>query len=344
MKIPLALQSQLMRPKGIQNLLRLNNPSSSLLLQPRIRHNIRSLSSVAASAKPASASSNKQPTLPTSDQLRILALHSSIPMVGFGFMDNLVMITAGDFIDATFGVAFGLSTLAAAGFGQCCSDVVGVTSGGIVDATVSKLNLPRHMLSPDQLDLGISRRWSTLGACSGVLLGCLLGMSCLFFMDTDRNDKARKAKELQSIFESVMGDGAKTFNAERTTLFMLGEDNKELWSKVASGTAGIIKCPADQGIAGACVQSGEVVNIADVYKDDRFNQTVDKSTGFVTRSILAHPIKNADGVILGVIEVCNKKNEDGTPGQFNEFDERLLRMLSSHVSSFISIINDGNDG
>ncbi|CAJ1944373.1 unnamed protein product [Cylindrotheca closterium] len=264
-------------------------------------------------------------------------------MVGFGFMDNLVMITAGDFIDATFGVAFGLSTLAAAGFGQCCSDVVGVTSGGIVDATVSKLGLPTHSLSPDQLDLGISRRWSTLGACSGVLVGCLLGMSCLFFMDTDRNEKARKAKELQSIFESVMGDGANTFHAERTTLFMLDEEKKELWSKVATGTDGIIHCSADEGIAGACVKSGKVINIPDVYKDDRFNQTVDKSTGFVTRSILAHPIKDAEGEILGIIEVCNKKNDDGTPGHFTEFDERLLRMLASHVASFISIINNDDD-
>jgi hypothetical protein len=39
-------------------------------------------------------------------------------MIGFGFMDNLVMITAGEAIDSTFGVALGISTLTAAGFGQ----------------------------------------------------------------------------------------------------------------------------------------------------------------------------------------------------------------------------------
>ena len=37
---------------------------------------------------------------------------------GFGFMDNVVMITMGDLIDSTLGVTFGLSTLTAAGFGQ----------------------------------------------------------------------------------------------------------------------------------------------------------------------------------------------------------------------------------
>jgi hypothetical protein len=42
-------------------------------------------------------------------------------MVGFGIMDNFVMITAGDAIDATFGEKFAISTMAAAGFGQCCT-------------------------------------------------------------------------------------------------------------------------------------------------------------------------------------------------------------------------------
>jgi hypothetical protein len=39
-------------------------------------------------------------------------------MIGFGLMDNLVMIQAGDLIDSTIGVTLGLSTLTAAAFGQ----------------------------------------------------------------------------------------------------------------------------------------------------------------------------------------------------------------------------------
>ena len=59
------------------------------------------------------------PKHPTTQQLRIVALRYAIPMIGFGFMDNLVMIQAGDAIDQTFGVALGISTMTAAGFGQC---------------------------------------------------------------------------------------------------------------------------------------------------------------------------------------------------------------------------------
>jgi hypothetical protein len=111
------------------------------------------------------------------------------------------------------GVSFGLSTLTAAGFGQCVSDVAGFTCGGIVDATVAKLKLPHHNLSPAQLDLKRSRIAYTMGGCVGVVVGCLLGMSCLFFMDTDRADRAKKAKKIQSIFETVIVEGHQLIDA-----------------------------------------------------------------------------------------------------------------------------------
>jgi len=257
------------------------------------------------------------------------------------------MITAGEAIDSTFGVALGLSTMAAAGFGQCFSDVAGITSGGIVDATVSKLNLPHHGLSQDQLDLKSTRIWSTIGACVGVLVGCLSGMTCLLFMDTDKAEREKKAKELQSIFNSIMDEGAqKSFNAERTTLFMLDKEKMELWSQTATRSEGIIKVPANAGIAGACLKTGKLIRVADAYSDTRFNPNVDKETGFRTKSVMAIPVKNKKGKIVGVIQVCNKKNPDGTKAsisggrQFDGNDEKLLIMLASHVTSFISIVTE----
>ena len=66
------------------------------------------------------------------------------------------MITAGEAIDQTFGVALGISTMMAAGFGQCFSDVAGNLSGGAVDAACSRLNLPHHNLTESQMDMKIS--------------------------------------------------------------------------------------------------------------------------------------------------------------------------------------------
>ena len=59
-------------------------------------------------------------------QLGLIGVVSGIPMVGFGFVDNLLMILAGDAIDMSIGLTFGLSALAAAALGNAFSDVVGV--------------------------------------------------------------------------------------------------------------------------------------------------------------------------------------------------------------------------
>jgi hypothetical protein len=49
--------------------------------------------------------------------------------IRFGFVDNVVMLTAGELIDTTIGVRLGLATLTAAALGQVVSDVSGVFSG-----------------------------------------------------------------------------------------------------------------------------------------------------------------------------------------------------------------------
>jgi hypothetical protein len=253
------------------------------------------------------------------------------------------MITAGEAIDQTFGVTLAISTMAAAGFGQCVSDVAGITSGGLVDAAVSRLNLPQHGLTQDQLGLRVSRMYSTFGACVGVLTGCLLGMSVLFFMDTDRADRAKKAKELKSIFATVMDQGHTLLGADRATLFMLDKEKKELWSQVGTGIDGIIKLPADQGIVGHCFTSGKPVYVADAYDDPHFNKEIDKKTGFRTGSVLVVPItaesdSGDSGEILGAIQMINKRNPDGSIGQFTKSDENIVNVLASHVAAFIRVV------
>jgi len=273
----------------------------------------------------------------------IVALRSAIPMVGFGFMDNIVMIQAGDLIDNSIGITFGLSTLTAAGFGQCISDVAGFTSGGLVDAAVSKLNMPTHGLSQAQLSLKSARIYHTAGGCVGVVIGCLLGMCSLFFMDTDKKERERKARELKTIFETITRDGSKLVSAERCSLWMHDQDKHELWTQVASGTkkGEILRIPDNTGVAGAAVQEATTINILDAYEDSRFNPEVDQKTGFRTRSIIAVPIMQSEGSgsrVIGCIQMVNKKNSDFTDGVFDENDAKLLTMLAGHVKAFTKLV------
>jgi len=61
---------------------------------------------------------------PTNYQLYVVALHQAIPFVGFGIMDNAILILAGEAIDVYLGAALGLSTMCAAAIGNIISNWV----------------------------------------------------------------------------------------------------------------------------------------------------------------------------------------------------------------------------
>jgi hypothetical protein len=253
---------------------------------------------------------------------------------------SAVMITAGEAIDASIGVAFGLSTLTAAGLGQCCSDVAGITSGGLVDACANRLRLPHHHLTEGQLDLKACRISRVVGSCVGVVVGCLLGMNVLFFMDTNAVERAKKAKELTSIFESIVDNGHNLVHADRATLWMVEGD--ELWSQVAVGAKKLVRVPKDSGVVGDVIKSGKNIIHIDPYSDEHFDANVDKLFGYTTKTMLTVPVKKEGGQVIGAIQMHNKLNDDGTDGVFTIHDERMVEMLASHVATFIRVVSGGD--
>jgi len=118
--------------------------------------------------------------------------------------------------------------------------------------------------------------------------------------------------------------------SDRCTLYLVDNDAKQLWSM--HGEVNIC-IPLNKGIAGTCAQSGEVINITDAYKDERFNPAFDKKSGYKTNTILTIPMKNEKNEILGVLQLINKVD-----GVFTEEDSTILRIILSHaVSSFSKV-------
>lgn len=115
------------------------------------------------------------------------------------------MISAGDIIDNTLGVKFGLATLTAAACGQVVSDVCGVCFGGTVEALATKLGLRSPDLTLNQRGLKISRLVATSGAAVGVVCGCLLGMFTLLFVDTASADREKKQVFVKQIAVGCVG-------------------------------------------------------------------------------------------------------------------------------------------
>jgi len=137
----------------------------------------------------------------TREQIRSVFLSALIPMVGFGFMDNFIMITAGSAIDNSLGVHMGLATMTAAAIGQVVSDVSGVVFG---DTLSRCFKVATAKLSAAQKRLSFVRRLRLSGAVIGVIAGCTLGATALYLIpDSVRDDSTSSAMVASSSSEST---------------------------------------------------------------------------------------------------------------------------------------------
>uniref|UniRef100_K7E246 Transmembrane protein 65 n=1 Tax=Monodelphis domestica TaxID=13616 RepID=K7E246_MONDO len=124
---------------------------------------------------------------PNRAQLRYVFIHNALPFVGFGFLDNAIMIVAGTQIELSIGIILGISTMAAAALGNLVSDLAGLGLAGYVEALASRLGLSIPDLTPKQVDMWQTRLSAHLGKAVGVAIGCILGMfPLLFFKEEEK--------------------------------------------------------------------------------------------------------------------------------------------------------------
>ncbi|KAJ9594020.1 hypothetical protein L9F63_014580 [Diploptera punctata] len=127
--------------------------------------------------------------VPNTAELWRVTVHNAVPFVGFGFLDNFIMIIAGDQIEMMLGSFMVLSTMAAAALGNTISDVMGIGSAWYVERLAIRIGMQPPKLSPIQLDMPSSRRAANMGRALGVTLGCLLGMTPLLFLGKSKDEK-----------------------------------------------------------------------------------------------------------------------------------------------------------
>src|SRR4051812_38369476 len=67
--------------------------------------------------------------------------------------------------------------------------------------------------------------------------------------------------DLDALLELIMTKITELMEADRSTLFMLSDDGRQLWSKVSRGSARVeIRLDVGDGIAGWVAQTREMVN------------------------------------------------------------------------------------
>jgi phosphoserine phosphatase RsbU/P len=134
--------------------------------------------------------------------------------------------------------------------------------------------------------------------------------------------------DLDKLLSIILDHATKNLNAARGTIYLVDEQTQEVWSKVAKGTGLVeIRLPIGTGISGTVAETGRTINLKDASKDKRFYSAIDKKSGFHTKTMLCMPMRNRNGVIIGVVQIINKKR-----GVFDRNDELFLDAFSEHAS------------
>ncbi|HEX9182649.1 MAG TPA: GspE/PulE family protein [Burkholderiales bacterium] len=154
-------------------------------------------------------------------------------------------------------------------------------------------------------------------------------------------NKVHATSNIDEIMLEVSADVCVLFNADRLTIYSVGEDKQSIVSKVKTGLNSFkdLKLPiAEHSIAGYVALAKKTINIRDCYDDAelksinpnlRFLQEVDKRTGYRTKQQLVAPIvDNQNQELIGVIQIIN--NKAGVP--FGPLTEEGVAELSQTLA------------
>ena len=132
-------------------------------------------------------------------------------------------------------------------------------------------------------------------------------------------NKIHATSNVDEIMLEVSADVCTLFNADRLTIYTVGEDKQTIVSKVKTGLNSFkdLKLPiAEHSIAGYVGLSKRMLNLKDVYDEAelrshnpnlRFLQEVDKRTGYRTKQMLVAPVVEQGGELIGVVQLINNK-------------------------------------
>src|SRR5258708_12368081 len=129
-------------------------------------------------------------------------------------------------------------------------------------------------------------------------------------------NKIHATNNIDEIMLEVSADICGLFNADRLTIYSMGEDKQSIISKVKTGLNSFkdLKLPiAEHSIAGYVALSKKMANIRDVYDESelralnpnlRFLQEVDKRTGYRPNQMLRAPIVEVGSTpLIGALQI-----------------------------------------
>lgn len=136
--------------------------------------------------------------------------------------------------------------------------------------------------------------------------------------------------DLDVLLDRIVQAAADITSAAAASILLYDNTSRQLYFQVATNidepTLRGLAVPLEGSIAGWIVTNCKPVRIDNAQKDPRHFANIEKSTGFLTHSLLGIPLVTKNKVV-GVLEVLNKHE-----GQFSSGDENLLSVLGAQAA------------
>lgn len=142
----------------------------------------------------------------------------------------------------------------------------------------------------------------------------------------------------------IHADAGSIYIKEGRTLKFSYTQNDTLEKKLSPGKKLIYSTFSipinNQSISGYVANTGETLNISDVYKlrsglPFSFNKSYDDLSGYRTKSMLTFPLKTSRGDTVGVLQLINGKNAKGSIIPFWKKDQSLILYFAHMVAAAI---------
>ncbi|MEZ6067684.1 MAG: sigma-54-dependent Fis family transcriptional regulator [Planctomycetaceae bacterium] len=167
----------------------------------------------------------------------------------------------------------------------------------------------------------------------GRALGLMVSSVRRMVEQSERALRLRKTLELAKAFageretlpllELMAQQATELLNCDRASIFIWDRDAKQVIACPALGMeGGRLWLPDNKGIVGEVIQTGRAIRVDEAYADPRFDQSVDRQTGYHTRTLLCVPMREAGGRCIGAFELINRHG-----GTFDDEDQSALEDL-----------------
>ncbi|MBN1866221.1 GAF domain-containing protein [Candidatus Sumerlaeota bacterium] len=142
--------------------------------------------------------------------------------------------------------------------------------------------------------------------------------------------------DIRRLLTLIMEETERVMNSDASACMLYDGATDEMYFEVTTGEKAdevkSIRLKRGQGFGGICLAEERTLIVNNVQQDQRHDSRADAKSQFVTRNLVATPMRHR-GEMIGVLEVLNKKGRR----DYDDGDAQILRILADQAA--IAIVN-----